>query len=232
MKKVCSVLSTKLDRRNEMKKALLILAVMAACLSPVLGARVTTQPRAAAAPAATATPSMGAMVLPQTDSQKREFAQWQQIYGYGEESHIYYNLAILVKIANQHGQMINSDRQYINMIFNDADPNSLASVVVAQDSAVRELTKENAELKKRVAELEANDPNEVLIDPSLIRGVLDRLNRLENRPGIVWDPNVVLCVDPNEVALDVYPETTVSCLVHNCQICGGDKVNIFAKKFE
>ncbi len=184
-----------------MKKALLILAVMAACLSPVLGARVTTQPRAAK-PAATATPSMGAMVLPQTDSQKREFAQWQQIYGYGEESHIYYNLAILVKIANQHGQMINSDRQYINMIFNDADPNSLASVVVAQDNAVRELTKENAEMKKRVAEQQSRilaletkqtiDPNEMLIDAALVRGILYRLDALEKRSQIIIDPDIMM----------------------------------------
>ncbi len=162
-----------------MKKALCILAVVVCITNLLPAAQITTTPRAAQPAAKQVQPPMGAMVLPKTDIQKREFSQWQRLYGFNEDSHIYYNLAVLLKIADQHGLMINSDRQYINMIFNDKDPNSLASLVVDHDNAITELMKENTELKKRLDELEAKDPNELSVDAALIRGVLDRLNRLE-----------------------------------------------------
>lgn len=202
-----------------MRKVLWVLVIMVAwamCIAAE-AARVTTGPRAAkpVAKQAPAPKPMGALILPQTEAQKKEFAQWQQVYGFNENSHIYYNLALLVKIADQHGQMINSGNKYIDVIFDSTDPNSLASLVVAHDNAIKKLMEENAELKKQLAEFRYVINGTIGTINESIAELGKAVRGFEKQPSIVADPNVV--IDPNEQGLKM------SRLVYNCQICKGDK---------
>ncbi len=189
-----------------MKRVLLAIAVVVVlCICvvteakkavPTLRPRAET-PRTKQAPAKT---PMGALVLPATDSQKREFAAWQQLYGYSETSHIYYNLALLIKIINQQGTTINNGREYINMIISQVDPNSLASMVVATSEAVEILTIRNAELQERILQLEKRPEiiTETTADPnSSVELIGIDVDGADEPNSIVVEPNEV-SGDPNE----------------------------------
>ena len=150
-------------------------------------AQITTQPRTAKPGQATVAKSMGSMVLPKTEAQKKEFVQWQQLYGFTEHSHIYYNLAVLLSIADQHGTIINRNRGYISVILEANDPNSLVSVVMANHNAIELLVKENEKLTKQIEELKAEqttDPNKISIDD-----VLNKWNSMAKPAETGADPN-------------------------------------------
>ena len=120
--------------------------LMTICIAS--GAQVTTDPKTVAAKQL----PMAARVLPKNEAQKKEFAGWQQLYGYGQDSHIYYNLAVIIAGTDQHGQIINRNVSYINMILAADDPNSLASMVVRNHNTINSLAEENALLQNRLSE--------------------------------------------------------------------------------
>lgn len=130
-----------------MKKVLFITVV--ACMTAMGYAQMTIKPRAPKQPAPAQAPkNMSALVLPKTAAQKKEFIQWQQLYGFTEYSHIYYNLAVLLNIADQHGTTISNNRDYVYMILAQDDPNSLASMVVESRRVIKELEKRIEALEK------------------------------------------------------------------------------------
>lgn len=132
-----------------MKKVLFIAVV--ACMAAMTYAQMTIKPRATKQPASTQAPrNMSALVLPKTAAQKREFIQWQQIYGFTEYSHIYYNLAVLLNIADKQEATINNNRNYVYMIIDQLDPNSLASMVVESNRVINILEKRIEALEKRL----------------------------------------------------------------------------------
>ena len=136
-----------------MKKVLLIAVVAVVFLANVrTQAQITGRPQVVK-PAPPASKPMGARVLPITTAQKREFIAWQQLYGFTEEAHIYYNIAVLLTIADQHGTTINNNREYIGMILSQEDPNSLASLVVADHNSIKTLTEKQEKRNARVKEL-------------------------------------------------------------------------------
>ena len=136
-----------------MRKLLWIIAIVVVLVTTGYG-QITTEPKQAVEVKQSPAPKpMGALVLPKTDAQKKEFVTWQQVYGFNDLSHVYYNLVMLLNIIDQHGKLINTNRQYIGMIFAVDDPNSLVSTVVADHNSIDALKDENAELKKTIADL-------------------------------------------------------------------------------
>lgn len=82
-------------------------------------------------------------VLPRTVQQKAEFEKWQEAYGDKPETLTRYNEAILLQIADQHGGVINSNRVGLRMILSQADPNSLANLVVDNAREIKSLQAKN-----------------------------------------------------------------------------------------
>lgn len=199
-----------------MSKALfrfiILSCVVSMTLCVVSPAQVTTKPTT---PQVKQVP-MGARVLPKNEAQKKEFAQWQQLYGYGQDSHTYYNLAVLIAGTDQHGKIINRNISYINMILAADDPNSLASMVVKNHNAINALAEENAELRTIINVLSRQqDPNGA--DAALIRGILYRLDALERLTRFmperdptsvgIWDGMVSeMCADPDCVIWHLKPD--------------------------
>ncbi len=135
-----------------MKKVLFIV-IMVLCTLTMGRSPITTEPRATKPEQGPRKP-MSSLVLPKNEVQEKEFGKWQQLYGFSESAHIYYNLALLIKVADQHGRTINTNREYIYMVLAQDDPNSLASMVVADHNSIDVLIKENAELKSRITAIE------------------------------------------------------------------------------
>lgn len=128
-----------------MKKVLMSLVVVvfliAGCNEDVKVAKETYRP-------------IGSMVLPKTPDQSAEFSKWETAYGPGHDTQLYYNTNILLALADQHSAAINKNRQYIGMILNPSDPNSLASVVVKNRAITAAVIGEKMAIARRLAELE------------------------------------------------------------------------------
>lgn len=175
-----------------MKKVLFIAIVVLFMLTMVL-AQITTQPKE---PKQEPLKPMSSLVLPKNEAQEKEFGKWQQLYGITEKTHVYYNLALLIKVADQHGRTINSNREYIYMVLAADDPNSLASMVVADHNSIGELVKENTELRNIIKELTAR------IDKLENNAVVDAVQSI--RTGKIAVTNLdglerFICkVDPND----------------------------------
>ena len=103
------------------------------------------------------------LLLPRTQAQSEEIAEWYGAYGKSRQTQLYYNMTQSLRLIDQHGRVINTNRQLINMIVSMADPNSLARAVVTNRQILQALVKarerERQQINKltaRVRELEKN----------------------------------------------------------------------------
>lgn len=135
-----------------MKKIIIIVLMLLLCA--VASAKITSVPKPVKQTSQVV--PMGAKVLPKNEAQRQDFARWQQLYGFTEEAHIYYNLTLLISVADGQGESIKRNNDFVNMIMSQEDPNSLASVVVENRRIIKFLVKENAELRKQLLPVDRN----------------------------------------------------------------------------
>ena len=157
-----------------MKKTVLLLMIVVILSGICLAAgdpNAPPKPAAVAKPAvkAPAIPPMRLRVLPKTAGQAREFEYWKGWYGTSDLTQVYYNIAVLMSIIDNHGATINENRELNRRTLSPSDPNSLASMVVKNRNFVGELIMQNATLKRRVAALENSAAVEIRIEELGIR---------------------------------------------------------------
>jgi len=141
--------------------------------------------------------SAGSRVLPINDRQKAEFSAWQKKYGFSESSHIYYNIAMLMAIADRQ-----ADR--VNMVISRADPNSLANLVVENHKQIDRLQAQIDELTKMVTmSVDPNqlDPNTNTVSIPAI-GTNASTRKPEEAAKGIKVPEKAVNNDPNNVSLD------------------------------
>ena len=165
----------------------IILMIIMLLAGVILGAaEVAVEPAAEPAPEIPAEQRikpLRARVLPLTEGQKREFANWQATYGYNDVTQSFYNIAVLLNIADQHGELINRNRDMLFMIMAADDPNSLASLAVLNNRMINMLIERNIKLKKRVRELEEPGARD-----SKMQELIMRIEALENKkPNLIGE---------------------------------------------
>jgi hypothetical protein len=91
-------------------------------------------------------------VLPKTAEQEVEFAKWKEVYGDNEKTLMHYNIAVLSKIIDQHGRIINTNSGLIFMTLTDTDPNSVASVTVSNREQISDIRSQISEIRDQMSD--------------------------------------------------------------------------------
>ena len=136
-------------------------------------------------------------LLPFTDLQKQEYQKWVEAYGDGPQTQYAYNLKVLITLFDNHGGVINGNRELLRQIAGPNDPNSLASEVVRNKGIIQSLVAEKMAIEEKITELDFQ-----IVELKLELADMPLLD-MEKRIGYLESAGLIKITTTDEVGNDI-----------------------------